>query len=119
MCASSRALLGVLGEPRLEPGAIRFALDDEVVGVAGEAIDGALRAHGIGKGREPFVRAAIRGDDDRAGAIALEEQVVEVATLDGIEDVDGKVVEDEEVDGDEFPQLGFVAVIEPRVLEQS
>ena len=116
--ASSRALLRLLGEPRLEPRSIRFALDDQVVGVAGEAIDGALRAHGIGKRGEPFVRAAIRGDDDRAGAIALEQQVVEVATLDRVEDVDRKVVEDEQVDGDEFPQLRVVAVIEARVLQR-
>jgi hypothetical protein len=29
------------------------------VGIAGEAIDGALGADGIGKGREPLVRASI------------------------------------------------------------
>ena len=52
------------------------------------------------------------------GAIALEEYVVQVATLDGIEDVDRKVVEDEEVDGDELPQFRLVAVVEPRVLER-
>jgi hypothetical protein len=30
----------------LEPAAVRLALNDEIVGVAGEAIDGALGAHG-------------------------------------------------------------------------
>jgi hypothetical protein len=30
--ASSRALLPLFGEPRFEPRAIRFALDDEIVG---------------------------------------------------------------------------------------
>jgi hypothetical protein len=77
----------------------------------------ALSAHGIRKRREPVVGPAIRCHDDRSGAIALERQVIEVATLDGIEGVDGEIVEDEEVDGHEFPQLGFVAVIEPCVLE--
>jgi hypothetical protein len=62
-------------------------------------------------------RPAIRRHDDRPGAIALEEQVVEVATLDGVEDIDGKVIEDEEVDGDQLPEFGFKAVVEPRVLE--
>ena len=56
---SSRALLRVLGEPRLEPGSIRFAVDDQVIGVTGEAVDGALSPHRIGKGGEPFVRAPI------------------------------------------------------------
>ena len=37
---SSRPFLSLLGEPRLQPGPIGFTLDDEVVGVAGEAIDG-------------------------------------------------------------------------------
>jgi hypothetical protein len=39
-------------------------------------------------------------------------EIVEVATLGRVEDVKGKVVEDEQVDGDEFPQLRLVAVIE-------
>ena len=118
MAASSRALLRLFGEPGFEPRSIGFSLDDQVVGVAGEAIDGTLSADGIRKRGQPFVRPAIRGDDDGARAIALEEQVIEVATLDGVDDVDRKVVEDEEIDGDEFPQLGFVAVIESRMLER-
>jgi len=116
--ASSRALLRVFGQPRLEPRPMGFAVDDEIVGVAGQAIDGALRAHRIGEGGQPFVRATIRSDDDRAGAIPLQEEVVEVATLDRIEDIDREIIEDEEIDGDEFPEFGFVAVIEPRVLQQ-
>jgi hypothetical protein len=32
-----------------------------------EAIDGALRADGIRKGGQPFIRAAIRRHDDRPG----------------------------------------------------
>ena len=112
--ASSRALLRLLGQPGFEPWAIRFPFDDEIVGIAGEAIDGALRPHGIGKRGEPFVRPAVRGDDHRPDAIALEEEVVEIAALDGIEHVDGEVVENQEVDGDEFSQLGFDAVVEAR-----
>jgi hypothetical protein len=45
--------------PRFESWTIRFAVDDEIVGFAGEAIDGTLRPHGIGKGGEPFVGPAI------------------------------------------------------------
>src|SRR5688500_3113999 len=35
-----------------------------------------------------------------------------------IEDVDRKVVEDEQIDGHEFPELGFIAVIQSGVLER-
>jgi hypothetical protein len=62
-------------------------------------------------------RAAIARNDDRASAIALNEHVVEVAALDRIEHVDRKVVENEQVDGNEFPQLRFEAVIEAGALE--
>jgi hypothetical protein len=34
-------------------------LEDEVVGIAGETIDGALGADGIGKGRQPLVGPAV------------------------------------------------------------
>src|SRR5262249_47695679 len=115
---SSRTLLRILGEPRLEPWPIGLALDDQVIRVAGEAIDGALGTHGIGEGGKPFVRPSIRRHDNGAGAIAREGQVVEVAALDRVEDVDREVVEDEEIDGHEFPQFGFVAVIEPRMLQR-
>jgi hypothetical protein len=56
---SSPSLLEVLREPGLEPRPIRFAVDDEVVGVTREAVDGALGADRIGKGCEPFVWATI------------------------------------------------------------
>ena len=97
---SSRAVLRVFPEPWFEPRPIRFSLDDQVVCITGDVIDGALRADRVGKGGEPFVRSAIRGDDDGAGAIALEEKVIEIATLDGVEDVDGEIIEDEQVDRD-------------------
>jgi hypothetical protein len=53
------------------PAAVRLALDDEIVGVAGEAIDRTLGADGVGEGGEPFVWPAIRGRDDRADPVAL------------------------------------------------
>src|SRR6185436_7502354 len=55
----------------LEAGTIGFALDDEVVGAAGEAIEGALRADGVGEGGEPLIRAAVAGDNQGASAVAV------------------------------------------------
>jgi len=71
---SSRALHIGLGESRLESRPIGFVVDDEVVGVAREANDRALGADGIGKRGEPFVRSAVRSDDDGVGAVALEDR---------------------------------------------
>ena len=56
---SSAALLRFPRQLGLEAGPIRFAADDEVVGVAGEAVDGALGPDGVGECREPFVRSPI------------------------------------------------------------
>ena len=51
---SSSALLRLFAEPRLESRPIRFAVDDKVVGIAGEAIDRALGADWIGEGQRPL-----------------------------------------------------------------
>jgi len=72
---------------------IRLAVDDEVVGVAGEAIDRALGTQRIGKRDQPFVGAAIRCHDDRAGAMTLGQDLVEVATLGRVECIEGEVVD--------------------------
>jgi hypothetical protein len=55
---------------------------------------------------------------DQAVAVALKEEVVKVAILDSIEDVVDRVVKDEEVDGREFPEHDFIAVIEARVFQR-
>lgn len=73
-----------------------------------KAIDSALGADRTRKGRKPFVRPAIRGHDDGPRAIPLEQEVVEVATLGRVEDINRKVVENEEIDRDAFPQLSVV-----------
>jgi hypothetical protein len=101
----------------LEPGAVGLALDDEVVGAAGEAIEGALRADGIGEGGEPFIGPAVAGDDQRAGAVAFEEDLIGVAALLGLHGVEGEVVEDQEVDGEELAEFGLVTLGEAGVLE--
>jgi len=80
--------------------AVRLALDDEIVGVAGEAIDRALGADRIGEGGEPCAWSPVRGRDNRADPVALGQQLVDVATLGDIRGVEGEVVKDEQVDGD-------------------
>src|SRR5262245_21998546 len=104
-------------EPRLLTGPVRLALDDEVVRVAGETVDGALRAHRIGEGREPLVWAAVGRNDHGPGAVPLGENLVRVAAFACVQRVEAEIVDDEEADADESAQLRIVRVVEPRVLE--
>ena len=53
----------LFGGSRCEPRAIRFALDDQVVVIAGEAIDGALGPDGIGKCGPSYCTARASLDD--------------------------------------------------------
>ena len=55
--------------------AIAVALDHEVVGIAGEAVDGGLATGWIGEGAEPLVGATVGGDDDGSGTVALGEDL--------------------------------------------
>lgn len=75
---SSRASLDERG---LEPAAVRRTFTHEFVGVAGEAIDRALRAHGVGESREPLVGSTIARDDHGSGAVAFVEDRVRVTAL--------------------------------------
>ena len=49
--------------------------------------------------------------------MTLDEDLVRVATLRGVERVEPEVVDEEEVDGEELAQRLLVGVIEARVLE--
>jgi hypothetical protein len=60
----------------LEPGAVRLAFDDEVVGGVSKSIDGALGEQDVVEHREPLGGVAIGGDDHRGASGALEEELV-------------------------------------------
>src|SRR5262249_2903600 len=82
---------------RFEFLSIRLAVDNEVEGVPCEAIDGGLRPHRIGEGRQPFVRSAVARADHRAVTITFGEDLRRVATLGGVHRVEAEVVDDEEI----------------------
>src|SRR5207249_6974036 len=71
----------------------------------------------VGEGGEPLIGAAIGRDDDRARAVPLDQDLVRVPALYGVEGVETEVVEEEEIDGEELAQRGLVRVVEPRMLE--
>jgi hypothetical protein len=100
------------------PGPVRLTFDDEVVRVAREAVDRRVSSDRICKGREPFVRAAVRGDDDRALPMTLDHQLVDVATTVGVHGVEAEVVHDQQVGCEQPSHLEFVRVVEPCVSSQ-
>jgi hypothetical protein len=57
------------------------------------------------------------GDDDGPGAIALGQDLVNVAALDRVHRVEAEVVDDEHVVREQLAELGLVGMIEPGVLE--
>jgi hypothetical protein len=83
------------------------------VSVVDEAVDGALGSAWISEGDEPLVRATVGCDGHGTGAVALGEDLVGTAGFLGVHLVEAEVVEDKQVDGEEFAQLGFVGVEEP------
>ncbi len=67
--------------PVAETGGKRATLEDHVVRPSQQSIQSALRQNWIGKQRIPILGRAITGDDDRAGARAFTDQLVQVIRL--------------------------------------
>src|SRR5262249_41730260 len=66
---------------------------------------------------EPLVWAAVRRDDDRTGAMSLGEDLVGVTRFLRVHLIEAEIIEDEQVDGEELAQLGFVGVEETRLAQ--
>src|SRR5215216_2770961 len=77
----SRRRRPVLLDVGLEAWTIRLAVDDEVVGVVLEAIDGTLAEQRVVEDGEPVGGVAIAGDDRSRASSALDEELVDVAAL--------------------------------------
>jgi hypothetical protein len=83
---------------------VAVALDDDLVGVVGEAINRTLGEDGIVEERDPLVDGAVAGDDGGGAAVAFEDDLVEIAGLLGVEAAQAEVVDDEDVGGKEATQ---------------
>ena len=97
---------------RFQARSIGLAFDDEVVGVRGEAVDSTLSPDGVGECGEPFVGAAVGGNQDTARAVSFDEYLVDIAAFLGIHLVKAEIVDDEEIDGEELTHLWFMGVCE-------
>lgn len=63
----------------------------------GEAVEGALRQDGIVEERDPLVDGPVGGHDRGRSAVALEDDLVEVARLPRVETAQAEVIDDEDV----------------------
>ncbi len=78
--------------------AVALAFEDDLVGVVGEAVDGALSEDGIVEEWDPLVDGSVgRQASLTPGAMSLEDDLVEVAGLLGVEAAQGEVIDDEDV----------------------
>ena len=58
--------------------AVGLALDDEFVAGGHESVDRGLGEEGVGHESEPLDRFSVRGDDRRRGAVAFDDEFVDV-----------------------------------------
>ena len=63
------------------PGPVALSLDDDLVGVVSEAIEGTLGEDRVIKEGDPLVDTAVRCDDGGAASMALDDDLIEVAGL--------------------------------------
>ena len=61
---------------------------------------------GVGRHGQPFGGFSVGGHDGRFGAVAFDDDFVEVAGLGGAQGSEGEVVDNEDVDGGESADLG-------------
>lgn len=97
--------------------AVAVALDRDLVGVVSEAIEGALGEHRVVEEGDPLVDGAVARDERRSAAMALEDHLVEVARLAGVEAAQAEVVEDEDVGGEQAPQHLLGRVVGTRLVK--
>jgi hypothetical protein len=98
--------------------AITLALHDNLVGVVGEAVQRALSQDGIVEERDPLLDGPVGGNDGGASPVTLDDDLVEVAGLLGIEAAEPKVIDDEEVRGEEASEHALGGVIGPGLMDE-
>ena len=84
---------GWSGDPWALAAAVTLPLDDDLIGVVGEAVEGALGQDGIIEEGDPLVDYAVGCDDGGRAAVALDDDLIEVAGLLGIEAAQAEVIE--------------------------
>ena len=60
---------------------VTIALDDDLVGVVCESVEGTLSEDGVIEEGDPFFDGAVGGEDGGAASVSFEDDLVEVAGL--------------------------------------
>jgi hypothetical protein len=84
----------------------------------GEAVEGTLGQDGIIEEGDPLLDGPVGSDDGGASAMALNDDFVEVAGLLGVEAPKSKIINDEEVRGEEAPEHFLGGVIGPGLVDE-
>jgi hypothetical protein len=106
------AVNGVCGDGGFLALSVGLAVEDEFVGGGLESVDGGLGEERVGHETEPFDRFTVARDDGRCFAVAFDDELVDIGGVDGVHRLEGKVVDDEQIDSQQFADLGVVAVVE-------
>jgi group II intron reverse transcriptase/maturase len=93
--------------------AVTLAFDHNLVGVVGEAVEGALGEDRIVEERDPFLDAPVGGDEGRGTAVTLDDDLVEVAGLLGVEAPEPEVVDDEQIRREQGADHALSGVVGP------
>jgi hypothetical protein len=101
----------------LESWPVGLAVNDEVIRVPLEAVDGGLCSDRVREERYPFIWSAVGSDDGGEVLMALREDVIGITGFQRVHLAQGKVINDEEVDGDESSEFLLMGSIKPGVFE--
>src|SRR5215210_1648432 len=82
---------------RSELGAVAGPFDDDLMGRVGQPIQCAISQNRIVEQRQPLVHASICSNAKTRPAMALDDQLVQIVALLGVEATEPKVIEDDEV----------------------
>jgi hypothetical protein len=84
----------------------------------GEAIEGTLGQDRVVEEGDPLLDGPVGGDDGRGAAMALDDDLVEVAGLLGVEAAKSKVINDEQIRGEKASEHALRGVIGPGLVDE-
>jgi hypothetical protein len=106
------AVAGSLAAP------VTGSIHDDLVAVVREAIERALGEDRVIEEGNPFLDGAVGGDDGRSSPVSLDDDLIEIAGLLGIEASESEVVDDEEVGREEIAQDSLGGVVGTRLVDR-
>ena len=59
-----------------QPFPVALAFDDDLIAGVGQPIQGAVAQNGVFEEAEPFLHAAVAGDDEAGGPVATDNELV-------------------------------------------